>query len=176
MIPKIKGLDKALDIFEQLWQQDKRYTLFIKGQLPKDVAWLMGRNAEREYYDAVFARIRAAEWKDSVVFDKQGNDVHEWLQKIGYLLSTSESESFHTVLMEGMAAGSTPCLLNWPGVETVYPASSIFETPAAIVDFIANNELNETDQQGYKNYAYKYFNKAKICHEIENLLTATFAG
>ncbi|MBC1436033.1 glycosyltransferase family 4 protein [Listeria rocourtiae] len=176
VIPKIKGLDKALDIFEQLWQQDKRYKLFIKGQLPKDVAWLMGRTAEREYYDAVFERINNATWADNVVFDKHGNDVHEWLQKIGYLLSTSESESFHTVLMEGMAAGSTPCLLNWPGVETVYPADAIFKTPTAIADFIANNELNEADQQSYKDYAYKYFNKAKICHEIEDLLTATFVG
>ncbi|EUJ41862.1 group 1 glycosyl transferase, partial [Listeria riparia FSL S10-1204] len=53
VIPKIKGLDQALDIFEQLWQTDNRYTLFIKGKLPKDVPWLMGRTAEREYYEAV---------------------------------------------------------------------------------------------------------------------------
>ncbi|MBC1210029.1 glycosyltransferase family 4 protein [Listeria booriae] len=176
VIPKIKGLDKALDIFEQLWQQDKRYRFFIKGQLPKDVAWLMGRTAEREYYDAVFARIQQAEWKDNVIFDKHGNDVHEWLQKIGYLLSTSESESFHTVLMEGMAAGSTPCLLNWPGVETVYPADSIFETPEDIATFISTHELNPEEQQSYKDYAYHYFNKAKICHEIETLLWETYLG
>ncbi|MBC1272363.1 glycosyltransferase [Listeria booriae] len=174
VIPKIKGLDKALDIFEQLWQQDKRYKLFIKGLLPKDVAWLMGRPAERAYYEAVFARVKEAEWQTNVVFDKHGNDVHEWLQKIGYLLSTSESESFHTVLMEGMAAGSTPCLLSWPGVETVYPADTIFKTPSAIADFIVTNELKEASQQSYKDYAYKYFNKDKICHEIENLLWETF--
>ncbi|MBC1403221.1 glycosyltransferase family 4 protein [Listeria booriae] len=176
VVPKIKGLDKAIDIFEQLWQTDKRYTLFIKGKLPKDVTWLMGRTAEREYYEAVFARIQAADWKDSVVFDKHGNDVHEWLQKIGYLLSTSESESFHTVLMEGMAAGTTPCLLSWPGVDTVYPAYSIFQSPEAIVEFIQNNTLTKTSQQMYKDYAYHYFNKAKICREIEALIVATFEG
>lgn len=176
VIPKIKGLDQALDIFEQLWQTDNRYTLFIKGKLPKDVPWLMGRTAEREYYEAVFARIQAAPWKDHVVFDKHGNDVHEWLQKIGYLLSTSESESFHTVLMEGMAAGTTPCLLSWPGVDTVYPEYSIFQSPEAIVEFIQHNTLTKKNQQMYQAYAYQYFNKAKICREIEALLVATFEG
>lgn len=111
-----------------------------------------------------------------MIFDKHGNDVHEWLQKIGYLLSTSESESFHTVLMEGMAAGSTPCLLNWPGVETVYPADSIFKTPEDIATFISTHELNPEEQQSYKDYAYHYFNKAKICHEIETLLWETYLG
>ncbi|WP_239257192.1 glycosyltransferase [Listeria ilorinensis] len=176
VIPKIKGLDKALDIFEELWVSDKRYKLFIKGKLPKDVPWLMGRTEERAYYEAVFERIKQAPWKHSVKFDKHGNDVHEWLQKIGYLLSTSESESFHTALMEGMAAGSTPCLLNWPGVETVYPADSIFVSPADLAAFIRANQLCEQDQQRYKDYAYQYFNKAKICQEVASLIRTAFTG
>ena len=43
-----------------------------------------------------------------------------WLRRIGFVLSTSDDESFHLAPAEGMASRAVPALLDWPGADTVY--------------------------------------------------------
>ena len=43
-----------------------------------------------------------------------GPDVGTWLRRIGFILSTSDDESFHLAPAEGMASGAVPVIRSWP--------------------------------------------------------------
>lgn len=139
--PKMKRLDLALDIFEKLWEKDNRYKLFVKGKRPEEIQWLWRNEEQRKYYEEQYSRIENAPWKYSVQFDGFG-EMSEWFQKIGYVLSTSDFESFHLAPAEGMASGSFPLVRNWDGSETIYKNKYIFESMEEVTEFILNNNRN----------------------------------
>lgn len=156
--PKMKRLDLALDILEKLWAQDKRYKLFVKGKLPQEYPWLWRKDEEREYYETQFRRIEEAPWKDAVSFDGFG-DVDEWLQKIGFVLSTSDFESFHLAPSEGMASGAIPMILKWDGSETIYKRDYLYDNIDEIVKRITEiNKMESTQslRQEVKNYVQRF--------------------
>ena len=110
MCPKLKRLDLALDIFDRLRRRDRRYVLFVKGKLPTEYPWIWRQEEERKHYLDQMARINQSSWRDSVTFDSFARDVHSWFRKIGLVLSTSDIESFHLSVAEGMASGSVPVI------------------------------------------------------------------
>ncbi|MFD0618102.1 glycosyltransferase [Paenibacillus sp. GCM10027629] len=171
ILPSRKRLDRALNIFETLWNTDNRYTLYVKSKKPEELPWLMKREEERKYYNDVFDRINKAPWKKNVVFDKPGNDMDDWFQKIGFVLSTSDFESFHLAPMEGMASGSIPLVLHWVGAETIYPEEFIFNSEEEIVRYVQENNNYTTDmRENLKRYPNMNFAKELIISCIENQL------
>jgi glycosyltransferase involved in cell wall biosynthesis len=170
VLPKRKRLDRALNILEKLWEKDKKYKLYVKSKMPQDLPWLMKREEERKYYEEVFERIRQAPWRENVIFDKHGQDMDEWFRKIGYILSTSDFESFHLAPMEGMASGSVPLVLHWPGAETIYPKDFIFEDEEQIVNFIYNNKGINSLSENIINFPALNFDKEIIISKIENCI------
>lgn len=160
VLPKLKRLDRALDILEQLWRKNNKYKLFIKGKLPQDLPWLMGRKEERVYYENVFSRIEEAEWKDNVIFDQHGNDVDEWLRKINFVLSTSDIEGSHVAPMEGMASGALPIVYHWPGAETVYPMEFVVESVEEAVQKIEDPTIYK--RLNVKEYPKKFNLESRV--------------
>lgn len=138
-VPQSKRLDRALDIFEKLYAKDKRYKLFVKGKRPEDYPWMHSKAKadEMAYYQRQYQRIKDNGWKDNIIFEGFG-PIDEWLQKIGWILSVSDHESFHLAVAEGMASGSSPVVISWNGAEFIYPGGCIFnsidEACQAIVD------------------------------------------
>lgn len=176
ILPSRKRLDLTLDILEKLWQKDKRYRLYVKSKMPQDLPWLMQREDEKAYYDAIFKRIEDAPWKDAVIFDEHGDDVAEWMRKIGFMLSTSDFESFHLAPMEGMASGSVPCVLHWPGAETIYPEEHIFETTEDIAEYIESYEQTPDKKLELRLYPQANFDKMIICKKLENVIMEAFVN
>ncbi|MCU7745558.1 group 1 glycosyl transferase [Priestia megaterium] len=171
ILPSRKRLDRALNIFEGLWNKDKRYKLFVKSRMPQELSWLMNRPQEKQYYDEVFDRIKKAPWGKNVVFDQHGNDMDKWFQKIGYVLSTSEYESFHLAPMEGMAAGSTPLLLHWPGAETIYPKEYLFNDEEEVITYVCNRKnYKQKIASKLKKYSQSEFDKSVIIKKIEEVI------
>jgi glycosyltransferase involved in cell wall biosynthesis len=133
MAPWRKRLDLAVDVLEELRRHDPRFTLFVKGKLPWDLPWIWNRSEERELFEALFRRIRRSpSLASAVVFDPSGPDVASWLRRVGFVLSTSDDESFHLAPAEGMASGAVPALLNWPGSDGIYDRHWIHEDTAAM--------------------------------------------
>ena len=64
-VPQSKRLDRALDIFEQLYRKDKRYKLFIKGKRPEEYPWMHSKAKAREmaYYQEQYSRIKNNNWQ-----------------------------------------------------------------------------------------------------------------
>jgi len=170
VLPSLKRLDRALNILEKLWEKDKRYKLYVKSKMPQDLPWLMRREQERSYYDDVFKRIKRAPWRNNVIFDEHGNDMDEWFRKIGYILSTSDFESFHLAPMEGMASGSVPLVLHWPGAETIYPKEFLFENEEQIVNFIHDKKEVENIRENLASFPALNFDKEIIIAKIESCI------
>lgn len=128
-VPQRKRLDRALDIFEKLYAQDKRYKLFVKGKRPEDYPWMnsAARKPEMDYYRAQYKRIEDNGWQKNVIFEGHG-PIDTWLQKIGYVLSVSDFESFHLAPAEGMASGTTPIVFDWEGARTIYPDQCVYRS------------------------------------------------
>jgi glycosyltransferase involved in cell wall biosynthesis len=138
LAPWRKRFDLAIDVLERLRREDPRFTLFVKSKLPWDLPWIWNRTEEREHFEALFRRIRRSPLLASgVVFDPAGPDVASWLRRVGFVLSTSDDESFHLAPAEGMASGAVPALLPWEGSDRIYDSRWIHENAAAMAEGIA---------------------------------------
>ncbi|MBO0821054.1 MAG: glycosyltransferase, partial [Nocardiopsaceae bacterium] len=139
IVPSRKRLDLALDILEDLRRDDDRYLLFVKSKMPWQHWWVWQNPAERDHYNAALRRIqRSALLRGAVVFDDAGPDVPAWLRRVGFVLSTSDDESFHVAPAEGMASGAVPVIRHWPGAETIYDKRWISGNAAEMASFIAS--------------------------------------
>jgi glycosyltransferase involved in cell wall biosynthesis len=131
MVPSRKRLDLALDALEEIRREDDRYLLFIKSGMPWEHWWVWQNPAERDHYAAALRRVqRSPLLRGAVVFDDAGPDVAAWLRRVGFVLSTSDDESFHVAPAEGMASRAVPVLRHWPGAETIYDMRWIHRGPA----------------------------------------------
>jgi hypothetical protein len=131
IVPSRKRLDLALDVLEELRREDDRYLLFVKSGMPWEHWWVWQNPAEREHYASVLRRVqRSPLLRGAVVFDDAGPDVAAWLRRVGFVLSTSDDESFHVAPAEGMASRAVPMLRHWPGAETIYDMRWIHRDPA----------------------------------------------
>src|SRR5699024_7090776 len=174
ILPARKRLDLAVDVFEKLWEKDNRYKLFVKGKLPQELPWLMGRKKEKEYYDQLFNRINSAPWRKNIIFEKHGSDIADWFKKIGYLLSTSDYEGSHVAVSEAMASGTVPIIRNWKGAETIYPEEFIQPTIEKMVEKIEEVVPTKEYREKLKTFADHKFSKEEICDEIETLIETLY--
>jgi glycosyltransferase involved in cell wall biosynthesis len=148
-VPARKRLDLALDVLEELRRDDDRYLLFVKSGMPWDHWWVWRKAEERAHYTTALRRIqRSALLRGAVVFDEAGPDVAAWLRRVGFVLSTSDDESFHVAPAEGMVSRAVPVLRHWPGAETIYDMRWIHRSPADMAQAIAALGDDEWQQAG----------------------------
>ncbi|WP_045453031.1 hypothetical protein [Psychrobacter sp. JCM 18903] len=162
-IPRLKRLDRSLDILEELRKTDDRYVLYIKSKMPWDVPFIWNKSEEREFYFSQLERIENSEWlKDAVIFDDYGNDVSVWFRKIGWLLSTSDTEGCHTAVAEAMSSGSKSVIFDWPGSDNVYKLNEIFSSSQqASKHILHNNYFEEASIALQKSYCFNNFDISK---------------
>jgi glycosyltransferase involved in cell wall biosynthesis len=139
MVDMRKRIDLALDVLEELRRDDDRYQLFVKSGMPWELWWVWQHEEQRTHYFEAFRRVqRSPLLRGAVVFDDAGPDVPAWLRRIGFILSTSDDESFHMAPAEGMASRSVPVIRHWAGAETIYDTRWIRENPAEMAASIAS--------------------------------------
>ncbi len=135
--PSRKRLDRGLDVLAELRRLDPRYTMSVKTKQPWEYWWIWNRPEERTYFERVYRRIQRDESLASgVIFDPFGPDVATWLRRVGFMLSTSDDESFHLAPAECAASGGVPALLPWPGSDTIYDPHWIHDDPVAMAEAI----------------------------------------
>jgi len=169
-VPQRKRLDRALDIFEKLYQTDGRYKLFVKGKRPEEYSWMhsKAKAEEMSYYQQQYQRIQDNGWQDNVTFEGHG-PIDIWIQKIGYILSVSEFESFHLAPAEGMASGSIPIIYNWDGSDTIYSEKFIINSINNAVELI-EKKLFESHSDSVKSYCVENFSREINSEIILNTL------
>lgn len=174
MSPMRKAPHLALDIFQRLKETDDRYVLFFKGKKPQEYPWLWSRTSERAYYENLFENIENSGYKNAIVFDAHGSDMHDWFRKIGFILSTSDHEGSHQAVAEGMASGAIPIIRNWEGANQIYPKKFVFDEVNTAVRLI--NELKSENRYWevknlVENYANNNFDKSIIIKKYDKILS-----
>ncbi|MDA8369721.1 MAG: glycosyltransferase [Nocardiopsaceae bacterium] len=135
--PSRKRLDRGLEVLAELRRRDPRFTLAVKTKQPWDYWWIWNRPEEREYYERTYRTIQRDDLlAEGVVFDPFGPDVATWLRRIGFMLSTSDDESFHLAPAECAASGGVPAVLNWPGADTIYSGRWLHESTSDMAEAI----------------------------------------
>ncbi|KIH97065.1 glycosyl transferase [Streptomonospora alba] len=135
--PSRKRLDRGIEVLGALRRRDPRYTLAVKTKQPWDYWWVWNRPEEREYYERTYRTIqRDPLLAEGVVFDPFGPDVATWLRRVGFMLSTSDDESFHLAPAECAASGGVPAVLTWPGADTIYSGRWLHDSPAEMAEAI----------------------------------------
>jgi glycosyltransferase involved in cell wall biosynthesis len=120
-VPRLKRLDRALDLLDLLRARDDRYRLLVKGRAPWEYEWMAGRAEERRYFEQQLRQIeRSPNLRRAVSFEPFGDNVSAFLRQTGWILSTSEVEGHSVALAEGMASGSVPLILARPGAAEQY--------------------------------------------------------
>ncbi|GAA1586516.1 glycosyltransferase family 4 protein [Actinomadura kijaniata] len=174
--PSRKRLDLALDVLERLRRDDPRFTLFVKTKLPWEYWWIWQKKEEREHYEEAFRRIRRSPLlAGAVVFDDYGRDVAAWLRRVGFVLSTSDDESFHLAPAEGMASGAVPALLPWPGADTIYDTRWIHDGTDAMADAIAATVAEgrwDTERRLAQSQVRNAYALNEVCRRWTDLLAA----
>lgn len=175
VVPLRKRLDLAVDLLERLLKVDPRYCLHVKGPRPDSYGWLWARTAEREYYLELWSKIKASGFANRVIFHPPGDDVQEWFQNIGYLLSPSDFESFHMAVPEGMCSNTVPVLWNWEGAADIYrlvqPVKSLQQAEDWVVKSNGSTAGWRMGQQASA-YCKTHFDKDNIVSQWFDLLTS----
>lgn len=132
-----KRLGLALDVLADLRARDPRFQLAIKTKMPWGYPWIWAVPLERQLTSEALHRIHHdPAIQGAVVFDPFGPDVGGFLRRVGFVLSTSDDESFHLSPAEGMASSAVPAVLNWPGSETIYNTRWLHKSVADMADAI----------------------------------------
>lgn len=132
-----KRLGIGLDVLRSLREKDDRYELSVKGSYPWDLKWVEDRPEEAAYFAEIRTRLENdLLLRDAVTFDPPGADVPAWLQTIGFLLSTSDDESFHLSPAEAMASRAVPVIRPWPGADEVYDPKWVVDGAEAMAQRI----------------------------------------
>ncbi len=121
-VPKRKRLDRALDAIDTLRSRDPRFRLLLIGHPPSEFDWVVRRPEESEFFRTSYARIEASDvLRGGVAFLPFTEDLPAFFQRVGFVLSTSESEGHQVALAEGAASGAVPVILDRPGAADQFP-------------------------------------------------------
>jgi glycosyltransferase involved in cell wall biosynthesis len=135
--PLRKRPDLGLKVLDSLRRRDPRFRLSIKSKQPWDYWWIWRRPEELTFFTKMYDHLRdTPRLHEATTFDGFGGDVPVWLRRIGWVLSTSDDESFHLAPAEGMASGAVPALLPWPGSDSIYDTRWIHADTDAMADSI----------------------------------------
>ncbi|MPC00385.1 hypothetical protein YZ37_000805 [Campylobacter lari] len=171
--PQSKRLDRALDLLENILKIYPEAKLYIKGMRPEQYEWMHapGRVCELEYYYKQYDRIeKNIALKNAVVFDEYGNNMPEWYQKIDFILSPSDHESFHYALADGVISGCIPILWNWEEAEKIYTKEWIIKDVQSALDYI-KSVLNYNSRESLRkkniDIVKNRYNNVKIYQELK---------
>ena len=174
--PQSKRLDRALDLLENILEIYPEAKLYIKGMRPEQYEWMHapGRIQELEYYYKQYDRIKKnIRLKNAVIFDGYDNNMPEWYQKIDFILSPSDFESFHYALADGVASGCIPVIWNWEESDIIYKKdwiiNSIQEALCYIQETIHNKDKINQIRMENRNFIINKYGYEKIYHQLLEL-------
>lgn len=175
IVPQLKRLDRAVATLEALLKEGIDAELRIKGHRPENMEMMKvpSRAQEMEYYYNIYKNIEEKGLSNKVIFNGWGNDVALWYQDIDFILSPSDSESFHYALADGVLAGCIPVVWNWNEANIIYPKSWIVsseeEASQKIISFIKKGFDSNTIINNRK-YIVDSFGKENVFKQLNCLL------
>lgn len=174
IVPQLKRPDRAISLLESLLKDGINAELRIKGHRPENMEMMKtpSRAKEMEYYHQLYSEIEQKGLSDRVIFDGWGNDVALWYRDVDFILSPSETESFHYALADGVLAGCIPVVWSWSEASTIYPddwiVDSVNTANKRVCDCLKNSKKYNI-QKG-RDYIVNKYGKDVVFTQINNLL------
>lgn len=175
-VPMIKRMDLAYETLKYLQRFSTNYKLRIKGKSPSAYTWVIGRDAEREFYEILYEKINSSDLRYKMVFDPYNDDISSWLQHVGFILSPSDRESFHVAPAEGMASSSLPIIWKRKGSSEIFPSVIKTDSPelaAQQIDFYRRSKAGERYKRISQNFIMQNFDSKLISKQWLNILKKT---
>ena len=129
----------ALEVIEELNKIQTGWKLILAGgDFPTT-----NKPSENKY--EIEFRKRLSLLGDQIQLVPFQENVKDFLQDVGVILSSSIRESFHIAVAEGVASGCLPVVRNWPyfqefdGARSIYPNEWVVETAREAAQRIATN-------------------------------------
>ena len=181
ILPKRKGLRKALELMIKLRKSDKRFKLYLMGKRPEEVTWICNSSDEVDYYEGCNRFVIENQLTDVVIYEGH-KERTELYKDIGYALSLSDyedrPESFHLAPAEGACSGAMGLILRWPGVEYIYPGDVIVDN----LDQMAKQIIKASRDESYFNekslalqkYVLERYGVEKFMKTLNNYLKQLF--
>jgi glycosyltransferase involved in cell wall biosynthesis len=107
-----------------------------------------------------------------VFFYPWQTDLNEFYRDKDFYLSTSEEESFHYALAEGMSAGLKPVVHCWKSARDFYDDRWIFATVDEAVAMLAD----AGDPQEYRQYAVEHLNIYRNIRRVDRIISRPSIG
>ena len=145
ILPARKGYLKGLELLKKLRAVDNRFKLIILGSDAGSVDWTTKNPTEKVYFDSCEEFVKENYLEDSIVFSGW-MERSKMFKNAGFVLSLSDPEvpeSFHLAPAEALADNTAALILEWPGVEYIYPSSMIFKSLEEIKDEIIKMSRNK---------------------------------
>ena len=163
ILPSRKGYLNALKLLKNLVNKNKKYRLYVYGKMPEELPWVKSNPTEMAYFNECKQFIKQNNLQKHVII-KGWVNVKKELKNIGFILSTSDNEeipeSFHIAPADGFSSGNQGVLLNWNGVEYIYPKKYIFDSLELMTEHIhaqnTLNKFNRYNQQGLEMIQERY--------------------
>lgn len=176
-----KGLLKALKILKQLKSENNAWTLHLAGH-EFDPAFAADYNY---WIDECKSFIEEHGLQESVIFDGF-QDMGAWLPDIGYILSVSDREGTHEALLEGVASGCIPIIIDWSmvkdfgGVKELYPFLTQYvlsdENEISSLQTDALHEMFDTERLNISVLMREHSEAKKVTSEVLKFLEKTYAA
>lgn len=178
IVPQTKRFDRAIDLLIELCNRGVDAYLHIKGHRPEALPFMHapGRKAELSYYEELYRKIdENAVLRDRVIFSPWGNDVAQWYEKIDYILSPSDSESFHYAVADGVLSGCLPVVWPWNSADQVYPKRWIVNDTVDAADVVERlNELSFDERKRLcaenRDYIVRKYSKGAVFSTLNSLV------
>ncbi|EAQ65699.1 glycosyl transferase, group 1 [Marinomonas sp. MED121] len=152
----VKGFRFALNVFKKIYQIDNSYRFLLCGHKLSEISSSENELLTKEIND----------FPSGVIIELGYiNDVREYFEKVGFILSTSEREGSHESIIQGMSYGCIPIIRNWPllspfnAAQKAFPMCNIIESEDEAVKkiFTDNSAFCELSER-YKTASDVYFN------------------
>lgn len=167
-LPLLKRLDLATNLLETLREKDPRFMLHVKGKMPWDMPWIWNDGAQFSFYEGIFDGLRRNNFlRGAVQIDEHGPDVARWFQKIGWILSLSDVESFHLAGIEGMASGAIPIVRDRLGAKDIFPENLVFSDIRDMASTILETTAATDDAEGFAQRAAPFKQAVQIYDKEE---------
>ena len=124
---------------------------------------MINREDEMEWYENQFSRLEEDKMLSAAVqFDGWGNDVPQWFNNIGYILSLSDFEAMHLAVAEGASSGTVPVILNWRGAKAMYPSSWCHDDLNSMTSSILEFSHNDSKRKKFAKIIEKRYDLPRV--------------
>lgn len=127
-IKQAKGVQLLLQCFKAIYDYDNDYTFHIAG--------IHDDKMIEFYYNHMIKEMGIP-----VSFEGWVKDIPSWFADKDYIICSSISEAFMYSIMEGIACGLMPLVHNFPGADSIYPESCLYNSVSECIDLLMDYEI-----------------------------------